>query len=505
MPPDQVPGRRSRLRQLALDTRPLSVPAYRRTLAGQGASFVGTMVTEVAVPVQIYADSHSSLYVGLAGLAGLVPITVFGLYGGAVADAVDRRRLYLWSSLVTWAVTLMLLAQALLGLRSVGLLLALVVVQSGGFAVSSSTRGAIIPSIVPTPMIPAANTLSYTVGNIGQILGPLVAGVLVGLPHGFAYAYGADALLFTTAVYSTFRLPSLRPVGATGRAGQGGASRFGLRAVAEGIAFIGRRPILLMSFALDIAAMTLAMPRALFPEAAAVRFHGGVGLLYSSIAIGSILAGLCSGWIGRVRRQGVALTCAVACCGRALSTVFLGVRQVLFKGFDRAGVGEEVLLPDDLAPAEGDVQHRAVAVDPCPAEVFGVIIEADCCPHLPGWPADEQIPEVALQPRGDEVMQERFDRGAPVMLAGPPVRPAGEHQNSVVSEARQQRMVVAGVERGQVTAQLDQHGPAQAGPGQHRPGRSEQEAACHGERVHRCSIRSSGSQAFSRTRLNAPR
>src|SRR6201995_3736647 len=98
-----APRRRSRLRQVALDTRPLSVPAFRRTFAGQGASYIGTMVTEVAVPVQIYADSHSSLFVGLAGLAGLVPITIFGLYGGAVAitlcglaggrvaDAVARR------------------------------------------------------------------------------------------------------------------------------------------------------------------------------------------------------------------------------------------------------------------------------------------------------------------------------------------------------------------------------------------------------------------------------
>ena len=307
---EQKAGRRSRFREMALDTRPLSVPAFRRTFAGQGASYIGTMVTEVAVPVQIYAESHSSLYVGLAGLAGLIPITIFGLYGGAVADAVDRRRLYLWSSLVTWTVTLVLLAQALLGLRSVGLLLALVVVQSGGFAVSSSTRGAIIPSIVPVPMIPAANTLSYTAGNVGQILGPLVAGVLVALPHGFAYAYGADSVLFTTALYSTFRLPSLRPAGATGRAG--------LRQVGEGIAFIGRHPILVMSFGLDIAAMTLAMPRALFPEAAAVRFHGGVGLLYASIAIGSIVAGLFSGWISRIRRQGMALTIAVACWAAAV-------------------------------------------------------------------------------------------------------------------------------------------------------------------------------------------
>src|SRR6202012_4065831 len=114
---DQKPGRRSRAREMALDARPLSVPAFRRTFAGQGASYIGTMVTEVAVPVQIYADSRSSLYVGLAGLAGLVPITIFGLYGVAVADAVDRRRLYLWSSLVTWTVTLVLLAQAVAGLH----------------------------------------------------------------------------------------------------------------------------------------------------------------------------------------------------------------------------------------------------------------------------------------------------------------------------------------------------------------------------------------------------
>jgi MFS family permease len=282
-------------RRVLLDTRPLSRPAYRRTLVGQGASYVGTMVTEVAVPVQIYAISHSSLYVGLAGLAGLVPIVLFGLYGGAIADAVDRRRLCLWSSLLTWAVTIGLFVQALLGLRSVVLLLALVVVQSAGFAVSSPTRAAIIPGIVPAELIPAANTLSYTVSNIGQVTGPLIAGILIILPAGFACAYATDALLFTAALYAMFRLPAIKPVP--------GASGAGLRGVAEGLRFIGAHPVLLTSFALDIAAMTLAMPRALFPEVAAVRFHGGVGLLYSSIAIGSVLAGLCSAWIGRVRRR----------------------------------------------------------------------------------------------------------------------------------------------------------------------------------------------------------
>jgi MFS family permease len=316
----RAPGKKGLLRRVALDTRPLAVPAFRRILIGQGTAFIGTMVTEVAVPVQIYAISHSSLYVGLAGLAGLIPIVVFGLYGGAIADAVDRRRLYLGSSYVTWAVTIVLLAQALLHLQSVGLILALVAVQAAGFATSSSARGAIIPRIVPDDLIAAANTLSFTVGNAGQVLGPLVAGVLVGLPQGFSYAYGADALLFTAALYSAFRLPSIRPAP--------GSRGLGTRAVLDGLRFISGNRILLMSFGVDIAAMVLAMPRALFPEAADTRFHGGVGLLYSSIAIGSVLAGLCSGWIGRVRRQGVALTVAVI--GWAVAITVAGFARTLW-------------------------------------------------------------------------------------------------------------------------------------------------------------------------------
>ncbi|WP_045878749.1 MFS transporter [Pseudofrankia sp. DC12] len=310
-PADGPGGPRGRLSRLAVDTRPLAIPAFRRTFLGQGTAIIGTMVTEVTAPVQIYDISGSSFAVGLAGLVGLVPMVVFGLYGGAVADAVDRRTLYLASSLLTWAVTLVLLAQSLLGARSVGLILGLVAVQAAGFAVSSSTRGAVVPALVPVGLVPAANSLNYTATTVGAVIGPLVAGLLLGFDHGFSYAYGADAVLFTAALYSTFRLPSLRPEGAAGRPG--------LRSVLDGLRFIGGNPVLLMSFVVDIAAMVLAMPRALFPEAAATRFHGGVGLLYSAIALGSVLAGLSSGWIGRVRRQGVVLTVAVVGWATAIS------------------------------------------------------------------------------------------------------------------------------------------------------------------------------------------
>src|SRR4051812_5607672 len=309
--PEQARRLRSALRRHAVDTRPLQILPYRRLLVGQGTAFIGSMLTQVAVPVQVYEISGSSLYVGLVGLAGLLPIVAFGLYGGAIADAVDRRVLYFWSSLATWAITLALLAQTLLGLQNVGLILGLVAVQSAAWAIASSTRGAIIPRIVTEDLVPAANTLSFTIGNVGQVIGPLLAGFLVTREHGFAYAYGLDAVLFTAALYSALRLPPIPP--------DGSAPKLGLRSVAEGLKFIATRPVLIMSFAVDIAAMVLAMPRALFPAAADARFHGQVGPLYAAIAIGAVVAGLSSGWIGRIRRQGVALTVAIVCWGGAVA------------------------------------------------------------------------------------------------------------------------------------------------------------------------------------------
>lgn len=314
--PSEAPGRWRSSRQLlgrhALDTRPLAVAPFRRLVIGQGTAFVGSMLTQVAVPVQVYALTGSSLYVGFVGLAGLLPIVVFGLYGGAIADAIDRRRLYFWSSTATWLVTIGLLVQTLLDVRDVWLILGLVMVQSGTFAIASSTRGAIVPRLVSLEQVPAANTLTFTVGNVGQVVGPLIAGALVGFGNGFAYAYAIDALLFTAALYSAFRLPDLPPEG-------GQSQRASMRAVGEGLRFIAAHPVLVMSFLVDIGAMVLAMPRSLFPAVAETRFDGGVGPLYAAIAIGALLAGLSSGWIGRVRRQGRALVIAVIGWGVAVT------------------------------------------------------------------------------------------------------------------------------------------------------------------------------------------
>jgi len=166
----------------------------------------------VAVPVQVYALTRSSLWVGFLGLVNLVPLIIFGLWGGAVADAVDRRKLLLVSAAVTWVVTLALLVQALLGLDSLGLIMVLVAIQSAAFAVTSPNRNAILPRLIERSEVPAANTLNFTVTNVGTVAGPLLAGVIIAKWGGFAVAYATDALLFTVALYASARLPPLPPL-----------------------------------------------------------------------------------------------------------------------------------------------------------------------------------------------------------------------------------------------------------------------------------------------------
>jgi MFS family permease len=305
------------IRGWLVDTRPLRIVDYRRLFIGQSVSFIGYQLTAVAVPVQMYAVTHSSFWVGLLGLAGLIPLIGFGLWGGAIADAVDRRTLLLISSLVVWACTGALLIQALVAAASPTFLLVLIAVQSAGFAVSAPTRSAIVPRLVPTELVPAANTINFTASNFGTVVGPLLAGVVLAR-YSYAAAYAIDAALFTVALYGALRLPHLTPV-------SGERVSPGLRSVGQGLAFIALRPVLLMSFGVDLIAMLFAMPRALFPEVADEWFGGGaaIGWLYAAIPIGAVVGGLFSGWIGRVRRQGMALTGAIVVWGFAVAAAGL--------------------------------------------------------------------------------------------------------------------------------------------------------------------------------------
>jgi MFS family permease len=311
-----VTPRRGAWRRVAIDVRPLRHPAYRRIFIGNVTSFFGSQLTAVAVPVQMYQLTHSTLWVGYLGLAGLVPLLVFALWGGALADVLDRRRLLLTSSTLMWAVTLGLLVQALLRVDSAPLLLVLVALQSAAVAVNMPTGSAIIPRIVNREEVAQANTLNYTASTAASVAGPLAAAVFI--QYGVGWAYAVDAVTFTLALWAALRLPALPPQDATDL----GAGR--LSDVMFGLRYLATTPVLLLSFVVDIIAMVLAQPRALFPAISAQRFGGGgIGWLYASIALGSVVAGLTSGWIARVRRQGVALIVAVVAWGLAVAAAGL--------------------------------------------------------------------------------------------------------------------------------------------------------------------------------------
>jgi MFS family permease len=259
----------------------------------------------------MYAITRSSMWVGLLGIAALIPLVIFGLYGGAIADVVDRRRLYIGASCGTWAITGLLLLQAFLHAHAAWVLLALTAAQSTGFALAAPVRGAIVPRLLEASLVPAGNTLNFTMSNVGTVAGPLLAGVVLAR-FGYPAAYALDGCLFTFGLYAALRLPPLPPLG-----GSPGHRRAGVGAVLDGLRFIVGHPILALSFALDIIANAFAMPRALFPQIAAERYGSvsAAGWLYASIAIGAVAAGLLSGWIGRVRRQGLALVAAVIAWG----------------------------------------------------------------------------------------------------------------------------------------------------------------------------------------------
>ena len=165
--------------RLGPDTRPLAIPAYRRLFFGQVTTVVGAMLTAVAVQQQIFDLTGSSAWVGVASLVALVPLVVFGLLGGAIADTYDRRKLLMITSTGIALTSIGLWLAALAGTESVWVVMALLAVQQGFFAVNQPTRSAIIPRIVPAELVPAANALSMTVFAIGVIVGPLLVGVLI--------------------------------------------------------------------------------------------------------------------------------------------------------------------------------------------------------------------------------------------------------------------------------------------------------------------------------------
>lgn len=302
------------------DTRPLQNEHFKRLWLANIVTVIGAQLTVVAVPAQIYVMTGSSAYVGLTGLFGLVPLVVFGLWGGALADVFDRRTILLVTTtglIVTSG--LFWLQSAVGGTDGFGVwwLLVLFAVQQAFFAVNQPTRSAILPSLLPSELIPSAASLNMTVMQAGAIAGPLVGGMLIPV-LGFAWLYALDTITLFATLWAVVGLPSLTVEGSTARVP-------GLRSVVDGLAYLRGHPVLMMSFVVDIIAMVFGMPRALFPEIADQSFRGpdsgglAFALLFAAIPAGAVLGGILSGWVSRVSRQGLAVVVCIVVWGLAMT------------------------------------------------------------------------------------------------------------------------------------------------------------------------------------------
>jgi MFS family permease len=324
-PPElpEVPPALPLWRRIAVDVTPLrESPDYRRWWGGYMVSNIGSQLTIVAAQLQVFHISHSSFDVGITGLVTVIPLIIFGLIGGSIADAVDRRRLMLITSCCLTVISGLLLTQAAVGLDRLSVVYVLLGLQAGVFSVDSSARGAMLPRLVRRELLTSANSLGQISMNASLSAGPLLAGVIVGT-LGYSAAYGLDTVSFLAILYVLYRLPPVPP--------EGGGQRAGLQSVAEGLRYLAPRKNLLMTFLVDINAMIFGMPRALFPALAIGTFHGGAGtagLLYAAVPVGALLGAMVSGWSRRVHRQGLAVLLAIAAWGTSI--VLFGLTHVLW-------------------------------------------------------------------------------------------------------------------------------------------------------------------------------
>ncbi|HEX7497931.1 MAG TPA: MFS transporter [Candidatus Limnocylindrales bacterium] len=307
------PTTRTRLRGLLVDLEPVKRDRdFRMIWLGQIVSGFGRQVTVVALPFELWQLTHNPLSIGLLALVQLVPILIFSLGGGAIADAVDRRRL-------------LMITQALLAVCSLGLAIlaaqpnpavwAFYVVAfaaAGVGAVDQPARSSALPRLVPRERLPAAIALQWLSGSVVAISGPVVAGLVIATA-GVATAFGLDVVTFLASLAALIVIAPIPP--------HPDAVRPSLKAVREGLAFARDRRIILSTLVIDIDAMVFGMPTSLFPQLALTVFNTGVagfGLLNSALALGVFVGALLSGWIGKLRRPGRGVAVAVAGWGVAI-------------------------------------------------------------------------------------------------------------------------------------------------------------------------------------------
>jgi MFS family permease len=294
-----------------IDLRPLRVLPYRRLWSGQVLSAFGGQLTFVAVMFQVWDQTSSAAWTGAVGLAQAVPLIVPGLFAGALADRLERRRIYLVTVCGQLLVASVMASQLVVGRVPVGVLLGLIAVQAAFGAAAGPVARTVLPQLLARDQLAAGIALNRIGFQAAMLLGPALGGLIVGV-WGVGVCYLIDAVTFLAALYGVLGLPRMRIESVV---------KPGLRGVWAGLTFIAATPVIRGALITDLAATLLSMPISLFPVINAERFGNNprtLGLFLTSIAVGGVVASLFSGSFTRLPRHGVVMLSGSAGWGIAL-------------------------------------------------------------------------------------------------------------------------------------------------------------------------------------------
>ncbi|CAB4332566.1 MAG: MFS transporter [Actinobacteria bacterium] len=352
-----------------MDMSPLrELPAFRQLWFSSLITRFGSMITYVAAPYQIKELTGSYVAVGVLGVLETIPLIIFGLYGGTLADRVDRKHVVLATEFALMSCVLLLAINSRLEDPRVWVIYLVAMLAASADGIQGPSLNAIVPRIVPSEKLAAASALNSLTHSVGFIFGTMLGGVLVA-SVGFTYSYIFDALTFGVSMLLLLKLPRIAPTRQVHESP--------LPAIVESVRYAWSRKDLLGTYLIDTAAMVFAYPVALFPFLAdQLDSPQSLGLLYAAGAVGAAFATLTSGWTARIRRHGMAVVYAAMIWGIGIAIVGLSNSLPLaLLGLAIAGAADMVSglfrsliwnmsIPDDLRGRMAGIEMLSYSIGP---------------------------------------------------------------------------------------------------------------------------------------------
>jgi MFS family permease len=376
--------------KIAVDTRALRESRdFRLLTIGSIVTGLGTQAALVALPYQVYVITRSAFLTGLLGAVELGPLIALSLFGGALADRFDRRRLLLATQIALVVVASGLAAAALLGTPPLWLLYVLAGLSTAAAAVERVTGSAMVPNLVGPERLRGALALTFGLYNVTQVVGPALGGILISAA-GVQGAYIADAVTCAGMVGAAYAMSPHPPTDAPGE------REPIFRSIATGLRFVRGERALVGSFVIDLCAMTFGMPRALFPVLAITVYHAGAtgtGALFAAVAAGASVAALTTGWLEHARWLGRIVLASVAAWGIAIAlagvttSIVVGIALLALAGAADSvsavcrSTISQTLTPDRLRGRMSSVFSLVVASGPRLGDIESGTVAAVATPR----------------------------------------------------------------------------------------------------------------------------